>query len=71
MFGCDCSAYVPVIAGGRNPLSIHYVRNDDIFWERQLVLADAGAEYGGYITNITRTGLSTAGFPMPKRIFTK
>lgn len=55
MFGCDGSAYVPVIAGGRNALSIHYVRNDDIFEDGQLVLADAGGEYGGYVTDITRT----------------
>lgn len=26
--GCDGSAYVPVVAGGRNALSIHYTSND-------------------------------------------
>ncbi|KAF2239642.1 metallopeptidase family M24, partial [Viridothelium virens] len=53
--GCDGSAYVPVIAGGAHALSIHYVRNDDILKDGQLVLVDAGGEYGGYITDITRS----------------
>ncbi|MCJ1253462.1 hypothetical protein MMC24_001274 [Lignoscripta atroalba] len=72
--GCDTSAYVPVIAGGKNALSIHYCRNDDILRsvpmstlsgpvidgayclrDGQLVLVDAGGQYGNYITDITRT----------------
>ncbi|KAK4549508.1 hypothetical protein LTR36_006505 [Oleoguttula mirabilis] len=53
--GLDTEAYVPVIAGGRNALSIHYVRNDDALHEGDMVLVDAGGEYGGYITDITRT----------------
>ncbi|KAL8817856.1 MAG: hypothetical protein Q9223_003396 [Gallowayella weberi] len=28
--GCDTSAYVPVVARGKNASQIHYVRNDDI-----------------------------------------
>lgn len=53
--GCEGMAYVPVIAGGRNALSIHYVRNDDVFDSSTLVLVDAGGQFGGYITDITRT----------------
>ncbi|KAI9826620.1 MAG: hypothetical protein M1832_006216 [Thelocarpon impressellum] len=53
--GCDNTAYVPVVANGENALSIHYVRNDDILTDGQLVLVDAGGEYGGYVTDITRT----------------
>lgn len=53
--GCDTTAYVPVVAGGKNALCIHYVRNDDILSNGQMVLTDAGGEYGGYITDITRT----------------
>ncbi|KAF2149521.1 xaa-pro dipeptidase app [Myriangium duriaei CBS 260.36] len=53
--GLDGEAYVPVVAGGTNGLSIHYVRNDDALHDGQLVLVDAGGEYGGYITDITRT----------------
>lgn len=53
--GCDGPAYVPVIAGGSNALCIHYVRNNDVLRHGQMVLVDAGGEYGGYITDITRT----------------
>ncbi|KAL8635600.1 MAG: hypothetical protein Q9228_006923 [Teloschistes exilis] len=53
--GCETSAYVPVVAGGKNASQIHYVRNDDVLVDGHLVLADAGGEYGNYITDITRT----------------
>lgn len=52
--GLDGEAYVPVVAGGRNGLSIHYVRNDAALADGETVLVDAGGEYGGYITDITR-----------------
>ncbi|KAF2453752.1 xaa-Pro aminopeptidase-like protein [Lineolata rhizophorae] len=55
MEGCDNIAYVPVIAGGQHSLTIHYVQNDDVLNVGDLVLVDAGGEYGGYITDITRT----------------
>jgi intermediate cleaving peptidase 55 len=53
--GCDRTAFEPVAAGGENALSIHYVRNDDVLKDGQLVLADAGGGYGGYVSDITRT----------------
>ncbi|KAL1986600.1 hypothetical protein VTN96DRAFT_6178 [Rasamsonia emersonii] len=53
--GCDTSAFVPVVAGGRNALSIHYTRNDDVLRDGQFVLVDGGGEYGGYISDVTRT----------------
>ena len=53
--GLDGEAYVPVIAGGQHALSIHYVRNDALLKDGEMVLVDAGGEYGGYITDITRT----------------
>ncbi|MCJ1224391.1 hypothetical protein MMC12_001036 [Toensbergia leucococca] len=55
MHGCDGSAYIPVIAGAKNALMIHYTRNDDLLRNGGFVLVDAGGEYGGYITDITRT----------------
>ena len=53
--GCDRSAFEAVAAGGVNALSIHYVRNDCLLEPGDLVLADAGGEYGGYVSDITRT----------------
>lgn len=53
--GLDGEAYVPVIGGGQNALCIHYVANNEELHPGDLVLVDAGGEYGGYISDITRT----------------
>lgn len=54
--GLDRSAYVPVVAGGKNGLSIHYVSNDCLFRnDDEMVLIDAGGEASGYATDISRT----------------
>ena len=53
--GCSGSAYVPVVAGGRNALSVHYTRNDDRIRDGDLILVDAGGEHGHYIADVTRT----------------
>lgn len=53
--GCDKPAYIPVVAGGHNALSIHYTRNDDRFDGNDLVLVDAGGQFGGYCADISRT----------------
>ena len=65
--GCEATAYFPVIAGGKNALRIHYVRNDDILQNGEVVLVDAGGEYGGYITDITRTWPVSGKFSDPQR----
>ena len=65
--GCDGPAYVPVIAGGKNALSIHYVRNDDMIKPNDLILVDAGGQYGGYITDITRTWPNNGKFSPAQR----
>jgi len=53
--GCDGPAYVPVVAGGQNGLYIHYVVNNKVLRDGEMVLVDAGGEYGTYITDISRT----------------
>lgn len=53
--GCDGPAYVPVVAGGPRANMIHYVHNTAALDPRELVLVDAGGEYGTYIADITRT----------------
>lgn len=54
MNGCDGPAYIPVVAGGQNGSIIHYTRNDLPLKAGEMVMVDAGGEYGGYITDITR-----------------
>jgi intermediate cleaving peptidase 55 len=65
--GCEATAYIPVIAGGKNALSIHYVRNNDVLQDGEMVLVDAGGEYGGYIADITRTWPVAGKFSDPQR----
>ncbi|KAL8905261.1 MAG: hypothetical protein Q9171_006737 [Xanthocarpia ochracea] len=65
--GCDTSAYVPVVAGGENALQIHYVRNDHTLRANDLILVDAGGEYGNYITDITRTWPVSGTFTAPQK----
>lgn len=48
-------AYPPVVAGGRNATTIHYIDNNQLVADGDLVLMDAGCEYGGYSSDITRT----------------
>ncbi|KAJ5702240.1 hypothetical protein N7488_009788 [Penicillium malachiteum] len=65
--GADGSAFVPVVAGGQNALSIHYTRNDDVLRDGDLVLVDGGGELGGYISDITRTWPVNGKFTDPQR----
>ena len=65
--GLDGEAYVPVVAGGRNALGIHYVRNDSMLQAGDVVVVDAGGAYGGYITDITRVWPVTGTFTDPQR----
>ncbi|KAF9973728.1 hypothetical protein BGZ73_002997 [Actinomortierella ambigua] len=55
MRGSQMLAYVPVVAGGSNALTMHYVNNDQPLNDGDLILMDAGGEYQGYASDITRT----------------
>ena len=53
--GADAHAYTPIVAGGVNACVLHYVSNDKLLNDHELVLIDAGCELGGYASDITRT----------------
>ncbi|HEY6967285.1 MAG TPA: Xaa-Pro aminopeptidase [Burkholderiales bacterium] len=53
--GAQFPAYWPIVAGGGNACVLHYVSNDDVLRDGDLVLIDAGCELGGYASDITRT----------------
>ncbi|KAG0373371.1 hypothetical protein BGX24_011799 [Mortierella sp. AD032] len=55
MRGSQMMAYVPVVAGGSNALTMHYVNNDQPLHDGDLLLMDAGGELNGYASDITRT----------------
>jgi Xaa-Pro aminopeptidase len=48
-------AYTPIVAGGKNACILHYIKNDQILNEGDLLLIDAGCEVDGYAADITRT----------------
>ena len=48
-------AYTTIIAGGNSANTLHYIKNDQPLKAGELVLVDAGCEYGFYASDITRT----------------
>jgi Xaa-Pro aminopeptidase len=48
-------AYSPIIAGGLNACILHYIPNDQILEDGDLLLLDVAAEYGGWNADMTRT----------------
>jgi Xaa-Pro aminopeptidase len=65
--GCDAPAYPPIVAGGANACVLHYVFNDQVLRDGDLLLIDAGAEYGGYAADITRTFPVNGRFSGPQK----
>lgn len=50
-----CPAYESIVGGGERACILHYINNDQPIADGQMVLVDAGAEYQGYASDITRT----------------
>ena len=55
MNGASGVAYNSIIGGGANATILHYVENDQPLRDGDLLLIDAGANYQGYASDITRT----------------
>ncbi|XP_050293898.1 xaa-Pro aminopeptidase 3-like isoform X2 [Anthonomus grandis grandis] len=53
--GAEILAYPPVVAGGTRATTIHYINNNQLVFNNEMVLVDAGCEYHGYSSDITRT----------------
>lgn len=63
---CEAS-YVPIVGGGANACVLHYISNRDTLNDGDLLLIDAGAEYDGYASDITRTFPVNGKFSGPQR----
>ncbi len=48
-------AYTPIIWSGKNACVLHYIVNDQVCREGDLVLMDVAAEYAGWNSDMTRT----------------
>ncbi|KGM55737.1 Xaa-Pro aminopeptidase [Lysobacter arseniciresistens ZS79] len=61
-------AYGSIVGAGGNGCVLHYVANNGPVRDGDLVLIDAGAEYGGYAADITRTFPANGRFGNEQRI---
>lgn len=55
-------AYESIVAAGANACVLHYVANSAVIGDGDLVLVDAGAEYGLYHGDVTRTYPASGSF---------
>ena len=53
--GASGPAYTSIVGAGANATVLHYINNDGELRDGELLLVDAGAEYKGYASDITRT----------------
>lgn len=47
-------AYEPIIGSGHNACVLHYIENNSVCQEGEVILMDVGAEYGNYNADMTR-----------------
>ena len=55
MAGARFPAYSSIVGSGKNGCILHYVENNSVIRDGELVLIDAGCELEGYAADITRT----------------
>ncbi|MGA7980446.1 MAG: aminopeptidase P N-terminal domain-containing protein [Chromatiaceae bacterium] len=60
-------AYPPIVGSGANACVLHYVDNRHQLRDGDLVLIDAGCEYAGYASDITRTFPVNGRFSAPQQ----
>jgi Xaa-Pro aminopeptidase len=59
--------YSSIVGSGANACILHYINNRDQLAEGDLVLVDAGCEYGWYTADVTRTWPVNGTFSTPAR----
>lgn len=67
MHGAQSPAYTSIVAGGANACVLHYVSNDAVLNDGDLLLIDAGCELDGYASDITRTFPVNGRFSGPQK----
>jgi Xaa-Pro aminopeptidase len=51
---CNGHAYTPIIASGKNACVLHYVDNNQVCRDGDVILMDFGCEYANYAADLTR-----------------
>jgi Xaa-Pro aminopeptidase len=65
--GSERPAYGSIVGSGPNATVLHYRRNDRRLEDGDLLLIDAGCEYGYYASDVTRTFPVNGKFSAPQR----
>ncbi|MFM2418274.1 MAG: hypothetical protein RL385_2997, partial [Pseudomonadota bacterium] len=65
--GAERPAYGSIVGSGPNATILHYRKNDRRLGDNELLLIDAGAEYGYYASDVTRTFPVSGKFTSPQR----
>ncbi len=65
--GAEGPAYPSIVASGANATILHYITNDQQMQAGDLLLIDAGSEYGCYCSDVTRTFPVGRQFSGPQR----
>src|SRR5215216_6030679 len=65
--GASAPAYTSIVGAGPNATVLHYINNDGELHDGDLLLVDAGAEYKGYASDITRTFPINGRYTKPQR----
>lgn len=66
--GSQFPAYTSIVAGGKNACVLHYIENNAVLNDGDLLLIDAGCELDGYASDITRTFPVSGKFSGPQKI---
>lgn len=65
--GAPDPAYNTIVGSGANACVLHYIDNNQTIRSGDLVLVDAGCEYQGYASDITRTYPANGKFSKPQQ----
>jgi len=69
-YGAAHQGYNSIVGAGANSCILHYITNESIDIDNQLILMDLGAEYRGYTADVTRTIPANGKFsPEQKEIY--
>jgi len=67
LLGSERLAYPPVVSNGITNNILHYISNDNVLSNGNLILMDAGGEYNNFSSDITRTWPVNGRFSDPQR----
>jgi Xaa-Pro aminopeptidase len=65
--GAQSPAYPSIVAAGPNACILHYAAGDALLQRGELCLIDAGCEFDGYASDVTRTFPADGRFSAPQR----